>query len=225
MLMTNTDKQTPSLPAANRLTTVKDGASAVIATYTYDGDGQRLAKTASGVTITYHYFGGQLMYETSSQYPEKITARYTRTPEGKLLTINFYRVAGNSDYYYHYNAHGDVVALTDSTGTVYRQYSYDPYGNVISVKDGAGASINMSTDDYNHAYTYAGYRYDKETGLYFLNSRYYAAGIGSLTKEATSKQCMERGLFYQHVQKRQSAERLSALLGSSSNGKVYAGIV
>jgi YD repeat-containing protein len=78
MLMTNTDKQTPSLPAANRLTTVKDGASAVIATYTYDGDGQRLAKTASGVSITYHYFGGQLMYETSSQYPEKITARYTR---------------------------------------------------------------------------------------------------------------------------------------------------
>ncbi|MCO1600065.1 RHS repeat-associated core domain-containing protein [Desulfosporosinus nitroreducens] len=27
-------------------------------------------------------------------------------------------------------------------------------------------------------YTYAGYRYDKETGLYFLNARYYNAGIG-----------------------------------------------
>lgn len=52
------------------------------------------------------------------------------------------------------------------------------------MKDGAGSSINMSTDDFNHAYTYAGYRYDKETGLYFLNARYYAAGIGRfLTKD------------------------------------------
>ena len=69
-------------------------------------------------------------------------------------------------------------------GNVYRQYSYDPYGNVISVKDGAGVSKNMSTDDFNHAYTYAGYRFDKETGLYFLNARYYAAGIGRfLTKD------------------------------------------
>lgn len=176
--------------AANRLTAVKDGAGAVISSYTYDGDDQRLTKTANGETISYHYFDGQLMYETSSLYPGKFTARYNnRTPAGKLLSIYIYRPAGNyyNYYYYHYNAHGDVVVLTDTLGNVYRQYSYDPYGNVISVKDGAGNSVNMSTDDFNHAYTYAGYRFDKETGLYFLNARYYAAGIGRfLTKDSVA---------------------------------------
>lgn len=29
-------------------------------------------------------------------------------------------------YYYHANAHGDVVALTDSTGTAVASYRYDP---------------------------------------------------------------------------------------------------
>jgi len=173
--------------AANRLTSVKNGAGTVIASYTYDGDGQRLTKTVGSETITYHYFKGQLMYETSNQYADKVTARYTRTPEGKLLSIYIFRPVGEywNYYYYHYNAHGDVVAVTDSNGALYRQYAYDPYGNVISVKDGAGDSIDMSADDdFNHAYTYAGYRYDKETGLYFLNARYYNAGIGRfLTKD------------------------------------------
>lgn len=184
--------------AANRLITVKDGAGAVIASYTYDGDGQRLTKTVGTETITYHYFGGQLMYETSNKLSGQISTRYTRTPEGKLLSVSIYSTTGNKDYYYHYNAHGDVVAVTDSTGALYRQYAYDPYGNVISVKDGAGVSINMSTDEFNHAYTYAGYRYDKETGLYFLNARYYAAGIGRfLTKdtwkgESTDPQTLNR---------------------------------
>lgn len=40
------------------------------------------------------------MYETSDQYPEKYTARYTRTPEGKLLSIYIYRPVG--DYYNYY---------------------------------------------------------------------------------------------------------------------------
>lgn len=69
---------------------------------------------------------------------------------------------------------------------MYRQYVYDPYGNVISVKDGGGHDINIGNDTgFNNAYTYRGYRYDSETGLYFLNARYYVAGIGRLlTKDS-----------------------------------------
>ena len=54
--------------------------------------------------------------------------------------------------------------MTDSNGAVYRQYAYDPYGNVISVKDKDGVSKDMSTDDFNHAYTYAGYRLIRKPG-------------------------------------------------------------
>jgi YD repeat-containing protein len=129
--------------AANRLKTVQDGAGATIASYTYDGDGRRLTKTANGETITYHYFKDQLLFETSDKYPGKYTARYIRTPDGKLLAVYLYRPAGDyyNYYYYHYNAQGDVVAVTDSNGAVYRQYVYDPYGNVVSVKDASGTAV------------------------------------------------------------------------------------
>ena len=33
-------------------------------------------------------------------------------------------------YYYIYNAHGDVVALTDSSGNIKNSYSYDAWGNI-----------------------------------------------------------------------------------------------
>ena len=71
--------------------------------------------------------------------------------------------------------------MTNSSGSVYRQYVYDPYGNIISVKDGSGNPINITNDTgFNNAYTYRGYRFDSETGLYFLQSRYYSPGIGEL---------------------------------------------
>ncbi|KPU44235.1 tRNA(Glu)-specific nuclease WapA precursor [Oxobacter pfennigii] len=178
-----------SYDALNRLTQVKNSSGTVIASYTYDGEGRRLTKTANGETITYHYFGGQLLYETSSNYVSgNIRALYIRTPQGKLLAVSTNYSIGstiNNFYYYHYNGHGDVTVVTDSSGNVYRQYVYDPYGNIISVKDGSGNTVDINNDTgFEHAYTYAGYRYDKESGLYFLNSRYYAAGIGRfLTKD------------------------------------------
>ena len=72
-------------------------------------------------------------------------------------------------YYYHVNGHGDVMNLTDSSGAVVAEYEYDAWGNIIS-QSGTMASENP--------HRYAGYYYDEETGLYYLNARYYDAEIG-----------------------------------------------
>lgn len=78
--------------------------------------------------------------------------------------------------------------VTDANGNVYRQYYYDPYGNVIKVLDGSGNAVDINNDSgFNNAYTYRGYRYDSESGLYFLNARYYAAGIGRFLTKDTFK--------------------------------------
>lgn len=108
--------------SSNRLTAVKDGTGAIIASYTYDGDGQRLTKTVGTTTTTYHYFQGQLMYETLSTETNIIHSLYLRSANGALLRVRLYNGSGYNYnyYYYHYNAQGDVVAVTDSTGVVYR---------------------------------------------------------------------------------------------------------
>ena len=55
-------------------------------------------------------------------------------------------------------------------------YHYDSWGN-CSVFDGDGKPLDYSTDSDNIAFInpfrYRGYCYDDETGLYYLNARYY----------------------------------------------------
>lgn len=75
-------------------------------------------------------------------------------------------------YFYQYNGHGDVIALTDATGAVVATYDYDAFGNPVGALPAAG-----SVGDAN-PYRYAGYRWDQDTGLYYLNARYYWAAVG-----------------------------------------------
>ncbi|SEN81145.1 RHS repeat-associated core domain-containing protein [Lihuaxuella thermophila] len=80
---------------------------------------------------------------------------------------------GGQTYYYQLNGHGDVVALTDSSGAVVATYEYDAYGNLLK-----------ETGTIENPYRYAGYRYDKAVGLYYLQTRYYNPSTGRfLTKD------------------------------------------
>jgi RHS repeat-associated protein len=77
------------------------------------------------------------------------------------------------DSYYHYDGLGNVVFLTNASGKVVSTYSYDAWGNII------GRTGTIETP-----YMYRGrfgYIYDKETALYFLQSRYYDPQIGRFT--------------------------------------------
>lgn len=67
--------------------------------------------------------------------------------------------------YYHYNPHGDVIAMTDQSGNVVAKYDYDAWGNVLKSE-----VQGLSADN---PFGYAGYMYDKETGMYYLMARYY----------------------------------------------------
>ena len=74
--------------------------------------------------------------------------------------------------YYHYNAHGDVVQLTNSSGTVTKNYTYDAFG----------VEQNASDGDAN-PFRYCGEQFDNETGNYYLRARYYSPNIGRFTQE------------------------------------------
>ena len=57
----------------------------------------------------------------------------------------------------------------DINGTKFVSYTYDAWGNFTTTYHNGGAS----TTAVNNPFRYRGYYYDSETGLYYLNSRYY----------------------------------------------------
>jgi len=78
--------------------------------------------------------------------------------------------------YYLFNLHGDVVRLTDKSGTVVKEYDYDAFGN----HQGNG----KDKEDIN-PFRYCGEYWDVETGTVYLRARYYNPRIGRLLSEDT----------------------------------------
>ncbi|MBU5316132.1 RHS repeat-associated core domain-containing protein [Clostridium bornimense] len=77
------------------------------------------------------------------------------------------------EYFYIRNVQNDVIGLHDSEGKVVVSYSYDTWGNIVSITGSLKDSVGVK-----NPYRYRGYRYDEETGLYYLQSRYYNAEWG-----------------------------------------------
>ena len=95
------------------------------------------------------------------------------------------RTADGLSLYYMYNGHADVTALIDATtGTTRATYYYDAFGNIQEQKYYT-ASGTETTTPINNSIMYAGYQYDKETGLYYLNARMYDPKIARFLQEDT----------------------------------------
>ena len=121
----------------------------------------------SEVTAVYSY-----LYASGKLLQEKVTT------DGKTETHNFFydnsgtpyamQVDGTT-YYYITNLQGDVMELVDASGNTVASYTYSPYGKVLTA-EGTLADKNPLR--------YRGYYYDSESGLYYLQSRYYDPNTG-----------------------------------------------
>ncbi len=148
----------------------------VSATFTYDADGLRGSKTVNGAKTTYFYVGDQLMYESR---PDGTKLYFYYDSYGALSAIR-YVTAANNEYYYYVttNKQGDVLGIYSAVGDLLASYEYDAWGN-CTVKDAEDNVITSSNHIGNiNPIRYRGYYYDKDLGLYYLQSRYYDAGIG-----------------------------------------------
>ena len=134
----------------------KDGTSI---SYTYNADGKRISKTVDGITYNYHYLGDQLVEMTWGSN----RMRFSYDAIG-AMSVNY----NGTDYFYLRNAQGDVTGLVDSAGTKVVSYAYDPWGKTWD----ASGTLASTLGTFNPL-RYRGYVYDTETGLYYLNSRYY----------------------------------------------------
>ena len=125
----------------------------------------------NGEEVEYWYEDGRLLYEKRGTDKEFY---YSYDGYGNLSCIRYFLNGAQYTYYFLTNARGDVELIYGGSGVVLARYAYDSWGNTISIKDGSGEEI---TDPTNIALLnpirYRGYYYDSETGLYYLQSRYY----------------------------------------------------
>ena len=133
--------------------------------YTYDINGLRTSKTVNGVTTEYYWLNGMLQGQKTGS--EHIIFLYDEngTAYGFLVYENG---VASGEYYYIFNAQGDVIGILDSQGTQVVEYTYNPWGEILSTTGSMADTIGQK-----NPLRYRGYYYDSETGFYYLQSRYY----------------------------------------------------
>jgi RHS repeat-associated protein len=144
-------------------TVTSDG---VTVSNTYNGDGLRVGKSVNGTLTRYLYEYQRVVLEVNVNGDQ-----IGRNVYGiNLLT----RQVGVDTFIYMYNGHADVTALLSTAGTIVATYYYDAFGNIL---DQNGVLSNNIL--------YAGYQYDTETGLYYLNARMYDPVTARFMQEDT----------------------------------------
>ncbi|GJM23712.1 MAG: hypothetical protein DHS20C16_01270 [Phycisphaerae bacterium] len=151
----------------DRLVTHDDPASGLLTTMAYDALDRRIRKKEDTAIFSrqtdYFYDGNEVVYELDG-FGNEATYVY-----GGDIDEVVQMVRGGSDFYYHSDDMGNVVALTDSNGVVVERYDYQDYGQPAFF-DGAGIPIGGSA--FENPYLFTGRRFDSSTDMYYYRNRY-----------------------------------------------------
>lgn len=157
--------------------------------YTYNADGVRIKKDVdirngdneitSSVERKYYYTGDAVLFAADAANNK--TLENILTPTGDILLSSRFALDEtnqnvSSGYYtFHTDIRGSTTSILQSDGTLCTGYIYDEFGNQIQTGD---------TDFFNET-TYTGQIYDSETGLHYMNARYYNADTGQFISRDT----------------------------------------
>jgi len=151
--------------------------------YTYNANGIRTSKTVDNIRHEYLLDGVNILRET---WDDNILETLYDNEESVCGIVY-----NGVPYYFQKNLQGDVIAIADQNGEVVARYTYDAWGKCeISVK-----STNAAIAEIN-PYRYRGYYFDTETGLYYLQSRYYDPEVGQFINADEASYIYADGINY-----------------------------
>ena len=130
------------------------------ASFVYNENGLRVQKTVNGIVTDYTLHGKNVVHMKMGN--DELHFFYDAQNKPAIVVYN------GTPYSYVKNLQGDIVAILDVNGAVVVSYVYDAWGRPIS-KTGSMAAMLGTVQPFR----YRGYVYDEETGLYYLQSRYY----------------------------------------------------
>jgi RHS repeat-associated protein len=138
----------------NQLVETTQGAT-LLGRYDYDAQGLRIRhRNSERGDVDYFYDDGAVLEERLASGGLLAHYRYA----DRLLSLN----TGSETQYYHHDALGSTVDLTDSAGAVQTRYTLDPWGQIRSQ---IGNSVNLMV--------FTGQEHDEKTGLIYFGARYY----------------------------------------------------
>jgi len=152
------------LPLENTVATATTSAP-TITNYTYDPSGQRIIVSNETTTT---------VYPTKNYNTDGTNAvKHIFAGAQDIATIQ----GTGADAVVFYNSTDSLNSssiITDSTGAIVETMDYFPFG---------GIRIDNKTSEFSEQRKYIGQEYDAETGLNYLNARYYNAATGRFISE------------------------------------------
>lgn len=168
--ITTFDGWAMSYDSANRLIGVENtGATSELA-LGRDARNRIIQRITNGTTTVQVYDEWNLIAEYDSS--GTLLATYIHGPQvDEILT----KIDAAGPVYYHQNALGSTVALTDDTGTLIESTSYDVFG-VPTFRDATGTILAGTT--CNNRFLYTGREWFAEFQIYDYRNRAYTPILG-----------------------------------------------
>lgn len=152
-------------------------------TFAYNADGIRTVKTNGSTIHHYTLNGSQIVTETwttksssGAETPNHFLV-YLYDENGAPVGLQYrnktYGTYTFDTYYFEKNLQGDIIAIYTENGTKIGSYTYDAWGNCTVSTESGTTTIQKRIVRTLNPFRYRGYYYDTDTGLYYLQSRYY----------------------------------------------------
>ena len=138
-------------------------------TYKYNIKGLRTRKDNSDYTYYYYYDDNNNLI---AMMQGGVVAYFYYDSNNSVTAMSL----NDTMYYYIKNLQGDIKKIVNESGNVLVEYTYDAWGKILN-ETSSGNGTYAHVKDFN-PFRYRGYVYDTDTGLYYLQSRYYDPKTG-----------------------------------------------
>lgn len=133
----------------------------ILGLYDYNASGLRVRHRNSERGNVDYYYDGPAVLEERNADDDSLLAHYRYAD--RLLSLD----TGSEIQYYHHDALGSTVNLTNGDGSVRMRYWLDPYGQIR--KQEGDSTVNRMV--------FTGQEHDEKTGLVYFGARYYDPDI------------------------------------------------
>ena len=179
--LTNDSRFAYSWNDENRLIEVRTaGSGSFVMECRYDGQGRRRERVthADGIATTnrYVYHGWAVLAVRDGQ--DDLLETYTHGVDlsgsiggaggiGGILSMTQVSDLNPQPFFYHYDAQGNVINVTDEAEQPVATYTYSPFGIVLA-----------KTGSFDSRYQFSTKEYDSTVGLNYYGYRYYSPQLG-----------------------------------------------